>query len=116
MLFYDLNKLSLPNRQGVQVFDFPFDISTMNVTMRTLTERYPEHSYVQNNESHMVVVVLSGTVFLYRKGEEGVSLTKDMIVHVPTKSPYYWIPDPKASLLIFSSKNWHPGQQELIPG
>jgi len=98
---------------SVSVINLPLKTIRSNISEIALTSRYPEKGSALNTKSEMTVYILKGKVTLHQKSKKR-TLTKGSIVLVKAKQPYFWLPNPKVTLLIVSSPPWTVKQSRNV--
>ena len=92
--------------------DFPLQTRRANLAEITLKGRYPEKGFALNTRSEMIVYVVKGRVS-FTQGKKKV-LKKGYAVLVKTNQKYFWKPDGKVTIAVFSSPPWNPEQHKLV--
>jgi mannose-6-phosphate isomerase-like protein (cupin superfamily) len=107
------NFIKRPNRKNLSAKDFPLLSTKANISEITLTGRYPEKGRAMNLKSEMIVYVLKGTVTFIKDGTKK-KLTKGSVLLVPPKQPYFWVPNPRVTFLVFSTPAWTLKQHKNV--
>jgi len=93
--------------------DFPLKTTFSNLSKIILSSRYPTAGYALNTKVEMTVFILSGKVSLTVQNKKKI-LIKNSAVLIKSNQKYFWQPQKKVTLLIFSTPPWTPKQQKVL--